>query len=60
MAALCGEAGVPLRVIKYFEGERATLKQHFEAIEEFEAGGQGRPAAGWANPAVPSGSGTRG
>jgi hypothetical protein len=37
MAALCADAGVPLRVIKYFEGQKPSLKMHFDVIEAFDA-----------------------
>lgn len=36
MAALCLQEGVPLREVKYFEGQPPSLKMHFDVIRHFE------------------------
>jgi hypothetical protein len=36
MVALANQEAVPMRVIRYFEGEKPSLKQHFLVLEEME------------------------
>lgn len=36
MVALATQEAVPIKVIRYFEGEKPSLKQHFMVLEEME------------------------